>query len=136
MSEENPISLTESRAAAMARAADSMIHILGAGSVAIRLPMATTSTGPALSVVTEDVALAPVHVRQLASDANGRRRFEILVSANCLNSLCESRDADDVNDMLSSAVGVVYGDDLLRVTGVNSDQVAGVPYLYRIAVSE
>ena len=120
----------------MMRAADSMIQILGAGTVALRLPMAATVTGPALSVVTEDVPLAPVHIRQLASDTNGRRRFEILASAASLNALCESRNADDVSDMMASAIGIVQDDSLLRVTGVSSDQVAGVSYLYRIAVTE
>lgn len=136
MANENPISLGESRVAAMLRAADSMIQTLGAGSVAIRFPMAATIAGPALSVVTEDIALAPVHIRQIQKDGSGRRRYELLVSATSLEALCESRSAEDVNDMLASAIGVVYDDELLRVTDVSSDQAASVPYMYRIVVIE
>src|SRR4051794_11691523 len=136
MTSENPISLASSRAAAMIRAADAMIQLLGAATVAIRLPMAATITGPALSAITEDLELAPVHIRQLANDSNGRRRFELLVSAAPLNAMCESQGADDVDGMLAAAVGVVYDDALLRVTGVSSDRTAGVPYLYRVEVTE
>src|SRR4051812_24287154 len=136
MTLENPISLAESRAGAMTRAADAMIQLLGAATVAIRLPMAATIAGPALWALTEDIALAPVHLRQLANDSNGRRRFEVLVSAAPLNAMCESQGADDVDGMLSGAVGVVYDDALLRVTGVSSDRTAGVSYLYRIEVTE
>jgi hypothetical protein len=133
---DNPISINESRAAALTRAADSMIQSLGAGSVAVRLSMAAAISGPALSQLTEDIALAPVHIRQLPKDSNGRRRYELLVSATALGALCESRSADDVNDMMTSAIGVVHDDQLLRVTDVSCDQVAGVPYLYRIVVVE
>src|SRR4051812_12076632 len=106
----NPLELSTSRAAAMTRAADSMIQTLGAGSVAIRFPMAATLAGPALSTINEDLALAPVHIRQLANDGNGRRRFELLVSATPLNALYESQGVDDVDAMLAAAIGVVYGD--------------------------
>jgi|SRR3954471_16255306 hypothetical protein len=132
----NPLELSTSRAQAMTRAADAMIQLLGAGAVAIRLPIAVTIAGPALSTISEDLALAPVHIRQLANDSNGRRRFEVLVSATALNAMCESQNADDVDGMLASAIGIVYGDTLFRVTGVNSDSTAGVPYLYRIDVVE
>jgi len=120
----------------MTRAADSMIQMLGSGSVAIRFPMAATLAGPTLSTINEDVALAPVHIRQLANSNNGRRRFELLVSATPLNAMCESQGADDVDEMLTAAIGVVYGDALLRVAGVSSDRTAGVSYLYRIEVTE
>jgi hypothetical protein len=133
---ENPISITESRAQAMTRAADAMIQLLGAAAVAIRLPVAATTAGPVLSTITEDLALVPVHIRQLASDSNGRRRFELLVSATPLNAICESQGADDVDTFLATSVGIVYGNELFRVTGVTSDRTAGVPYLYRIEVTE
>jgi hypothetical protein len=120
----------------MTRAADAMIQLLGAAAVAIRFPIPATITGPALATITEDLALASVHIRQLANDSNGRRRFELLVSATPLNAMAESQGADDVDAMLAAAVGVVYGDALLRVNGVASDQTAGVPYLYRIEVVE
>lgn len=136
MTTENPISLTESRAAALRRAADAMIQLLGAAAVAIRFPTAATMTGPALSTIAEDLALAPVHIRQLATDGNGRRRFELLVSATPLNAICESQGADDVDTLLATAVGIVYGEELFRVTGVTSDRTAGVAYLYRIEVTE
>src|SRR3954465_8502040 len=108
----NPLELTTSRAAAMTRAADAMIQLLGAAAVAIRLPMAATITGPALSALTEDLALAPVHIRQLANDSNGRRRFELLVSSAPLNAMCEAGGADDVDAMLAAAIGIIYGDSL------------------------
>ena len=133
---ENPISLVQSRATAMVRAADAMIQLLGAAAVAVRLPMATTLVGPALSTVSEDLALAPVHVRQVANDSNGRRRFELLASATSLNAMCDSQGVDDVDEMLTTAIGVIYGDSLLRVAAVSSDRTAGVPYLYRIEVTE
>jgi hypothetical protein len=132
----NPLELSASRAQALTRAADAMIQLLGAATVAIRLPMAATITGPALSTITEDLELAPVHIRQLANDSNGRRRFEVLVSAAPLNAMCESQGADDVDGMLTTALGIVYDDALLRVTGVSSDRTAGVSYLYRIEVTE
>jgi hypothetical protein len=132
----NPLELSTSRAAAMTRAADAMIQLLGAAAVAIRLPIAATVAGPALSTITEDLTLAPVHIRQLANDSNGRRRFELLVSATALNALAESQGGDNVETMLAEAIGIVQNDALLRVTGVNSDQVAGLAYLYRITVTE
>jgi len=136
MTLENPISIAESRAAAMTRAADAMIQLLGAVAVAIRFAMAASVAGPALSTITEDLALAPVHIRQLANDGNGRRRFELLVSATPLNAMCEAQGQDDVDGMLSLAIGVVYDDTLFRVISATSDQTAGVPYLYRIEVAE
>jgi len=120
----------------MQRAADAMIQLLGAGAVAIRLPMETVVTGPALSALNEDLALAPVHIRQLANDSDGRRRLELLVPATPLNGICESQAADDVDTLLATAVGIVYGDELFRVSGVTSDRSAGVPYLYHIEVTQ
>src|SRR6476646_4389593 len=121
MTSENPISLTSFRAAAMTRAAGAMIQLLGAGAVAVRFPMAATITGAALPALADDLLLAPVHIRQLANDSNGRRRFELLVSATPLNAMCEAHDADDVDAMLAAAIGIVYGDSLFRVAGVSSD---------------
>jgi hypothetical protein len=132
----NPLELSTSRAQAMIRAADAMIQLLGAAAVAIRLPMAATITGPALATITEDLELAPVHIRQLANDNNGRRRFELLVSATPLNAMAESLGADDVQSMLAGAIGIISSDLLLRVASVTSDRTARVPYLYRIEVTE
>src|SRR4051812_16491561 len=132
----NPLELSTSRAQAMIRAADATIQLLGAAAVAIRLPMAATITGPALATITEDLELAPVHIRQLANDNNGRRRFELLVSATPLNAMAESQGADDVQSMLAGAIGIISSDLLLRVASVTSDRTARVPYLYRIEVTE
>ena len=43
---------------------------------------------------------------------------------------------DDVASWLLTAVALVYGDKVLHVDSVLTDQYAGADYLYRVFVSE
>ena len=130
------------RGLAAQRAAEALLRTLGGGSVTVRVP-AASAVGDAsqlglAGVVLEDVPLQPVLVRNApATSANlERQRRELLVPASALAEAREIHDPADARTFFESALGVVLDDRLLRVVSVFADDFGGVPYLYRIVVSE
>ena len=130
---DNPMSLMRARANSLIRAADSMLLALGSETLTLRFPLAVTPPDPP---TTEDVVLAPAHLRQLAPNPDGRRRFEALLSASAVEELTSARGVEAANDLFDSAIAVVRDDRLLRIASVASDAVADVPYLYRLILIE
>jgi hypothetical protein len=59
-----------------------------------------------------------------------------MISASSLAQAKEIRDANSAEEFFNSALGVVYSGTLLRVESVLVDEFGGVPYLYRVSVSE
>ena len=130
---DNPLLLTRARAQSLVRAADAMLFALGSEPLTLRFPLPVTPPDPP---TTEDIVIAPAHLRQVAVNPDGRRRFEALLSATAVDELTLSRSAESANDLFDSAVAVFREDRLLRIARVAFDSVADVPYLYRLTLIE
>lgn len=124
------------RSLSMLRAADAMLHALGGAYVTLRFPGPRVEHDPRVGLpetLVEDVAISPAVVRRIA-DQNGRRRLEVLFSANALRALADLRSAASPEALLETALGVLRDGTLLRIERVDSDIFAGTPYLYRLIV--
>lgn len=129
-------------AAAVVRAADAMLRVLGGAKV--RLLMAAASMpdeGSAqLGMVdpgVEEVELSPVVVRNLPTGAAGpRRRLEFLVTAATVVLVLQDRNVASAQALFEGAIGIVYDNSLLRVEGVAAEYFAGSAYLYRVVAVE
>ena len=124
----------------MRRAADAMLRALGATQMTLRVANPSSGdTGSQLGLeppAAEDVQIAPALIEMLAPQTNGKRRFEIVVSAKALQPAAESYGVVDVPAWLLQAQGIVHHDRLLRVDSVNISRFAGQDYLYHIIVTE
>jgi len=124
------------RCLSMLRAADAMLHALGGAYVTLRFPGPRVEQDPRVGLpetLVEDVAISPAVVRRIA-DQDGRRRLEVLLSANALRALADLRSAASPEALLETALGVLRDGALLRIERVDSDIFAGTPYLYRLIV--
>ncbi len=130
------------RGAAMQRAADAMLRVLGGNAVALRLPLPAVASATAVQLglaapQVEEVALAPAALLPLdASPTSGRLRYELLVSASATNAVAEARGLESAPDLFNAAIGVVFGDKLLRIEGLAVEIFGGVVSLYRVALTE
>lgn len=84
----------------------------------------------------EQLSLAPAIVRNVGSSTAKRTRMEIGLPGALVNECAELRGFDPPWAMFDAALGILYGQKLLRIEHVEWDSFADVPYLYRIAVSE
>lgn len=130
------------RGLAAQRAAEALLRTLGGSSVLVRVP-ALGVAGDASQLglagtATEDVLLQPVLVRNAPPTAANleRQRRELLAPASALAAAREIQDAESARDFFESALGILVDGHLLRVVSVFADDFGGVPYLYRIVVSE
>lgn len=103
--------------------------------------MSVTTSGDAAQLglaasATEDIALMPVVARHARNSKGSRKKLELLISAASLAQAKEINDASSAEEFFDSALGVVYSGALLRVESVLIDEFGGVPYLYRVSVSE
>lgn len=114
----------------MLRAADAMLHALGGTEVTLRFPAAPMEGQPA---TTEDVAISPAVVRNLGA-SNGRRHFEVVLSARALGALADLCQVASPQELLDSCLGVVRNGALLSLERVETDIFAGEAYLYRLIV--
>jgi len=130
-----------SRGLAAVRAAEALVRTLGGGTVWVRIPVSITTGADAAQLglaatATEDVALSPVVARHAPATKGSQKKIELLISAASLSRAKEINDATTAEDFFESALGVIYFGRLLRVDGVLVDEFGGVPYLYRVLVSE
>ena len=130
------------RGLAAQRAAEALLRTLGGSSVLVRVPTLGVAGDAAqlglAGAATEDVQLQPVVVRNALVNAAilERQRRELLVPASALVSAREIHEASAAREFFESAVGIFVDDRLLRVVSVFAEDFGGVPYLYRIVVSE
>ncbi|MCU1285001.1 MAG: hypothetical protein JWO13_1351 [Acidobacteriales bacterium] len=131
-----------SRGIAALRAAEALLRTLGGCTVWVRLPVnASAGSADALQLglagsVTEDVAIAPVVSRHARNAKGTQKKVELLISAAGLAKAKQISDATSAEQFFDSAVGVIYAGTLMRVESVLVDEFGGVPYLYRVSVSE
>jgi hypothetical protein len=107
----------------------------------VRIPVSITTRADAAQLglaatATEDVALSPVVARHLQNTKGSLKKIELLISAASLSRAKEINDAKSAEEFFDSALGVIYSGALLRIESVLVDEFGGVPYLYRVAVSE
>ena len=120
-----------SRAEALLRAADALLQALGTGEVILVLPV-PGSTPPAA----EQVSLSPAVVRSIGSSAAPRTRLEVLLSASTVDAQAGSRNCDPPDSLLKAALGVLREEKLWRIESVECDSFGGMPYLYRVLVTD
>lgn len=118
-----------SRAQAILRAADALVRALSTNQVVLVLPVPGQEAA-------EQLSLSPAVVRNIVSSTAKRTRMEIGLSASTVNSCAESRGFDPPSALFDAALGILHGQKLLRIENVEWDSFGGVPYLYRISVSE
>jgi hypothetical protein len=124
---------------ALVRAADAMLRSLGGEEISLLFPLVGIPDDPAaqLGLVdpgVEEVRLAPVVVRTLATDSTGpRRRVELLVPASAVTAELLARSAGSGQGFFEMALGVVHDGELFHIEGVATEYFAGTAYLYRVA---
>ena len=124
--------------AAAARAADSMLRALGGTEVILLFAAAGLPADRAAELGladpgVEQAEIAPVIVRELATENNGpRRRVELLVGRSAVVEQVSQRNAASAEALLESALGVVYEAELFHIEGFTVERLAGVAYLYRV----
>ena len=116
-------------------AAETLLRALGGTHIYVRVPLTFADPGDAAQLglagaASEDVRLAPVVA--LAKDA---MKKELLISAGALLRAREIRDAKAARDFFESAIGVVFGSQLLRVVSVEHEEIGGEAFLYRVVCS-
>jgi hypothetical protein len=125
-----------SRASALARAAEAMLRALGGGEVVIRCPVAPAANednaelgieGP----VTQDLAVSPC----VARVAGPGKRIEFLFAAATLAPYLADR-GESAEDFFASALGMVHEQKLLHIETMTTDFFAGTPYLYHVIAVE
>jgi hypothetical protein len=131
------------RAQAAVRAADALLRMLGGTTAYVRSPAALAAGDAAqlglAGVVTEDVELSPVVVRSATrtpGDVRDGQHKELLIPASTLERVREIRDVAAAKEFFAVALGVVLAGRLLRVDSFAAEEFSGVPYLYRVSVSD
>lgn len=132
-----------SRGLAAVRATEALLRTMGGSTVHVRVPAQVLAPGDHGQLgmdgpPTQDIALAPVVVRNAAlnsKDERNRLRTELLIPASSLQSR-EVHDAASAKEFFMSALGVIVRGKLLRVESFSADEYGSVPYLYRVIVIE
>jgi len=123
---------------AAARAADAMLRTLGGTEAALLfaaagLPDERSAELGLVDPGVEQVKIAPVLVRELATENNGpRRRIEMLVGRSALAEQVSQRSVASADVLLEMALGVSYEGDVFHIEGFSIERFAGVAYLYRV----
>jgi hypothetical protein len=123
---------------AAVRAADAMLRTLGGAEVVLLFAAAGLPADRAaeLGLVdpgVEQVAIAPVIVRELTTENNGpRRRIELVAGRSAMAEQVSQRNVASAEVLFETALGVVYGGDVFHIEGFVVERFAGVSYLYRV----
>jgi len=62
--------------------------------------------------------------------------MELSISAASLARAKDIQNASDAEQFFDSAMGVLYAGKLWRIESMSADEFGGMPYLYRLNVSE
>lgn len=123
---------------AVVRAADAMLQTLGGAEVTFLFAAAGLPADQAgeLGLVdpgVEQAQIAPVIVRELATENSGpRRRIEMLVGRSATAEQVSQRNVASAEVLFETALGVVYGGEVFHIEGFGTERFAGVAYLYRV----
>ena len=140
MSGDIPLSQV-SRGLAAVRAAEALLRTLGGTTIIVRMPQDVVTAGDFTqlglqAIATQDVELSPVVARALTPQKDSLRRVELSISAASLSRAKDINDADSAEQFFYAALGVFYADRLWRIAGLQVEEFGGMPYLYRLTVSE
>ena len=129
-------------ATALRRSADAMLRTLGCATISLRLPGipegdSTAIQLGAIPIATVDVTFAPALLRAKSPASTApRQQYEILISAIAVDAAVEAQGLDSAAALFNSALGVVIGDRLLRITAFAAELCAGIAVLYRLSAGE
>ena len=124
--------------AAAARAADAMLRTMGGTEVTLLFPAAGLPADAVseLGLVDPGVVqalIAPVIVRELATENNGpRRRIELLAGLSAMAEQVSQRNVASAEVLFETALGLVYCGEVFHIQGFVVERLAGVAYLYRV----
>jgi hypothetical protein len=123
---------------AAVRAADAMLRTLGGAEVVLLfaasgLPADRVAELGLVDPGVEQVSIAPVIVRELATENNGpRRRIELVAGRSAMAEQVSQRNVASAEALFETALGVVYGGEVFHIEGFVVERFAGVAYLYRV----
>jgi hypothetical protein len=123
---------------AAVRAADAMLWSLGGAEVVLLfagagLPADRVAELGLVDPGVEQAAIAPVIVRELATENSGpRRRIELVAGRSALAEQVSQRNVASAEVLFETALGVVYQGDMFHIEGFVVERFAGVAYLYRV----
>ena len=124
---------------AAVRAAEAMLQTLGGTEVvllfaAAGLPADRVAELGLVDPGVEQVAIAPVIVRDLPTENNGpRRRIELVAGRSAMAEQVSQRNVASAEVLFETALGVVYQGEMFHIEGFVVERFAGVAYLYRVA---
>lgn len=124
--------------AAARRAAESLLRSTGGRAVYLRVPVpaSASSVNEELGLATpefQDAELSPVVFRKARPQAQKTgARWELMVSAICVERLVGDTRVSDAGELFASAFGVLVSETLMQIESVTSSDMEGSPYVYRI----
>jgi hypothetical protein len=123
---------------AAVRAADAMLRTLGGAEVVLLfaasgLPADGAAELGLVDPGVEQVAIAPVIVRELTTESNGpRRRIELVAGRSAMAEQVSQRNVASAEVLFETALGVVYQGEMFHIEGFVVERFAEVAYLYRV----
>ena len=123
---------------AAVRAADAMLRTLGGAEVVLLfaasgLPADGAAELGLVDPGVEQVAIAPVIVRELTTESNGpRRRIELVAGRSAMAEQVSQRSVASAEVLFETALGVVYQGEMFHIEGFVVERFAGAAYLYRV----
>jgi hypothetical protein len=141
---DTSINLIPGRQQALGRTADAFLRALGGGRVTLRI--ADPSTGDTDSQLgitpptAENIVIAPAMVQEMQPKAvvvpDGKRRWQVMISARALRAAAEPYGVTDLSDWLTGSQGIVFRGRLIPITSVISQSFAGGEYMYLAIATE
>jgi hypothetical protein len=121
--------------ATTARAAEALLRSLGDGAVILRLPLPMSLPNSDLGLATplvEDVELAPAVLQVVRPDDDGTSRYEVAIAASAAEGEAAKRNFETTDDFFAAALGIVFGEKLLRIVNATPHACGATVYLYRL----
>ena len=132
------MTMTGTSGMAAIRAADAMLRTLGGAEVLLLfagagLPADRVAELGLVDPGVEQAVIAPVLVRELATENSGpRRRIELVAGRSAMAEQVSQRNVASAEVLFETALGVVYQGEMFHIEGFVVERFAGVAYLYRV----
>jgi hypothetical protein len=141
---DTPINLIPGRHFALGRAADAFLRALGGTKVTLRISDPSTGdTNSQLGITpptAEDIVIAPAKVQEMEPKAavtpDGKRRWQVMISARALRAAAEPYGVTDLSAWLTASQGIVYRGRLIPITSVICQSFAEGEYMYLAFATE
>ncbi len=137
---QDQLGLIPGHACAAKRLADALLRSFGNAQITLRL--ANPSTGDTSSQLgleapaAQDLEISPAAVRPLEPLDDGKRRIEVILSITSLLPVAKVYQVQDITAWLRTFEGVVWGNDLMRISRVNVDKFLGADCLFHVTATE